>query len=543
MGGKWFIAFFFLLGGFFVPSFAADLLNRAQPPTSLELLESFKRFPRKNPWQKAKTPEQEVFIQTGIDMIAALEKAYPGAVWAPLGRDAGIAADFLDAFYTVNGYPKRVSRLRASTKTILHERGANIIRFLESAGANFNPKKKTVRPFVILDRTTFSPNSQSTILLKEAFSEWVKRGGKPEAFPYRFGVVNLTPFHEVVADSKNDARSLLYEQGRALSLYPHVSGLGIFSVDGLVDGPAWHDTYGYLTTYKDGFYGVPGKPEPAGQMEILQNHYEFLKAARSKTFLLAVKKSGAKMGHVMDFQNILSYQRTSGAASKQFQFTRLKYFLEGKINYWFPWPSNDNVLADFLDEKFRSQHQAFFKRLIRYKQFQDQWADDAMGWFYKKPGLPDEKQIFFYVSEILADRPEPSFVAVINRILADTNFVLISPIAQKWLLQCVRHPSIAKLVRHSVFQIINTPHVLVTAEGRKLFLELVPYMKEFNMFPYRNVFDALEFRYPGMAEWAASMRELSLEGLEMVAKNKKLSQDFIEGKNTSKLCETVLSKL
>lgn len=530
--------------GMNVPTFAKDILAQTHSPTSRQLLNFLKKFPTTNPWRSSGWTLEGFYDRKGIGMIAALEKAYPGAQWAPLGRDAAIAADYLDAFYTVNGYSDRVTRLRASGGTLVKAGEKEIIRFLESAGANFDPADKTARPFIILDRTSFGKESQSTLLLKNAFAEWKRRGGEAEAFPYRFGVVDLMPRHEMLTDVQNDPRSLLYEQGRVLASGGEVSDLRIFSVAGLMDGPEWHETYGALARHKDGFYGIPGRPVP-DRRRVLAVHYEFLKSASSEGFLPAVKNAGAQMGHMVDFQGIRPYQPSTRAESEQYQIKRIELFLQGKIDYWYSWSSDDDILTNFLDKNFRSQHQALFNRLIEYPDFQKQWVLYAKNWLGNpnNPDIPDKKQIIFYIQEILANKPDRNFMNMMWVIFDKEDLLLKNPVVQEWFLQVLRHSSLVRYTFSQQFKkILRHPRLFSTKSGRSFFLALVPHIKGFEFNRSGYIFEALEqSRYWRLAKWNEG--KFSVRPYEMIAKNKRLSRDFIEGKNSKVLCEAVLSRL
>lgn len=104
--------------------------------------------------------------------IAYLEKAYPNALYFPMGRDAAFFADGLDFFYMSQGETDRVHRLRASGDTV---RALNQETGSEFLASN-NYAQDVSRPHILIDNTSFSNSSQSRILFNFGIQMFLNAG-------------------------------------------------------------------------------------------------------------------------------------------------------------------------------------------------------------------------------------------------------------------------------------------------------------------------------------------------------------------------------
>ena len=92
----------------------SKLINSPTRPTIREIKEVLDPWPLENPFGGVHDDLTETLSKTVPRLIVRMEKAYPGAIWAPLGRDAVFFGDVLDAFYEAVGERGRVRRLNLS---------------------------------------------------------------------------------------------------------------------------------------------------------------------------------------------------------------------------------------------------------------------------------------------------------------------------------------------------------------------------------------------------------------------------------------------
>lgn len=531
-----FILLFFLSFG--VSAFAKDFLKQSQPPTPSELLDSFNEFPKQNPW---KNFEAENYEASAIATIAGLESVYPGAVWAPLGRDAFIAGDLLDAFYAVNGERGRVTRLRASTATFSGAKQKTLVRFLESGGANFNPKDKTARPFVLIDRTNFRVSSQSNILLRAAYQEWKRRGGAPEDFVYRFGVVDLSGMHETLGNTDMDVRFYLHQQAQILKAGGDPSDLSILSVQGLSDGPTWHGTYGKFRKHGDGFYGTPGRFESGNKREdVLGLQFMFLGLSHSPRFKSAVKRAIEK----------LKPQTTSAVTSEEWEAHQLKKLsrslnAEGSLKDVF-FAKGLSLFERFTDEQFRLKHQPLFTKLVNDELFQRQIHSLAIKMVSIPTKESPKKLVQFYMEQVLSSKKLvfSLWQDLKGRMERDVDWVIRTPLVQKWFLRLIENPNLRYSAELMVKGVLKSPRLLESKSGRAFFLDLVPSMKKMRLHQNMPAVYSVEYsKYQSLLQWDRQETKFSIEPFEAIAKDQHLTQEFIEGRKIRQFCSGVLSRL
>lgn len=116
------ILFFFVCKSFILlhatefPPKIVELLNRNNRPTIQDVITAFdNNLPPNNPFSTfIEDLNIDAVRKSAITSIVELEYAYPGAIYAFLGRDASRMADIFETFYLVHQMPNRVIRLNAS---------------------------------------------------------------------------------------------------------------------------------------------------------------------------------------------------------------------------------------------------------------------------------------------------------------------------------------------------------------------------------------------------------------------------------------------
>ncbi len=106
----------------------------------------------------------DILLAYGPRLIAKLEKAYPGATWAFLGRDGMAFADMLEAFYDSIGQKNRVVRIEVSKDSFKNISGDFVISYLKNIGYNID-KFQTDYPFIMIDPVSKGAGRQGRTLL------------------------------------------------------------------------------------------------------------------------------------------------------------------------------------------------------------------------------------------------------------------------------------------------------------------------------------------------------------------------------------------
>ena len=236
-------------------SLISKLVDAPHRPTMLQVAEALNWDFRTNP-PEFEVPDSTVLrynvIHYGIPLLLQLEYSFPGATWAPLGRDVVVNGDFLDAFYLLRGEKDRVVRINASGSSFASfVRLINLFKTLKLVDETGLP----IKNFVIFDYTRYGPQSQSARLLSELYSYIPTR--RTLEF---YSKVNLVTMYD---NYRNIHPSLDIESfWRGMHCYSYadtrpsqiltVSNIGTYS-------DFWHDRFGVFQQTSEGkVFTVPG---------------------------------------------------------------------------------------------------------------------------------------------------------------------------------------------------------------------------------------------------------------------------------------------
>jgi hypothetical protein len=274
------------------------LLSQSARPTMQQVLEAAgPEVVAQNPYMSPAIQQELRFSQIKYlpHVIAFMEKAFPGALWAPLGRDAVIFGDLLEAFYLSIGQPGRVSRLNASGNSFISRTNEDRVRFLESAGLNLADPKK--RPFVGVDRTGHNTNSQGYLLLVAAYKAYAMNGGNPEELVPYINFLGLSAALDPIHAS-NEVLSQYFGKQQYRSNLKAVANIIQLPVGGWTDSTPWHDTFGKLAEQPNGkFEGTVGAQHSRYHAHILGEMIEIYHQVATPEFAEAVKDAAHKLGY------------------------------------------------------------------------------------------------------------------------------------------------------------------------------------------------------------------------------------------------------
>lgn len=149
--------------------FRETLLDRDHRPTVADFVEALgSSLPQNNPFTPClpNDPLMPLVSTAGPTIIADLEYSFPGATWAPLGRDSSLVGDVLETYALHHGQAGRVVRLNASGNSFGSP--AHYLGLLQTAEL-VNEKGKPEENFVIVDPTSWGTASQIRRLITSVY--------------------------------------------------------------------------------------------------------------------------------------------------------------------------------------------------------------------------------------------------------------------------------------------------------------------------------------------------------------------------------------
>ena len=253
-----------------------------------------------------KDPRVAKIKSKAAGVIAALEYAYPGAVWAPLGRDSAFLGDILEAYYLSRGMKNRVVRLNASTPSF--DGATSYLRFMENHGLKRDANGRPIRPFVALDATNWegtetTSHSQVRKLVASVYQAVpgperpsllgriaaVGQGARSQQRTHNGKMIN--PKLDV---EKFQNKLTVTETGPSQILY-------ITQVFAYGDKD-WHGKFGPFVEQSDGsMIATPGKPATMEQKRsILSGMLQTASYVGSPEFAASVREEAARFGFSID---------------------------------------------------------------------------------------------------------------------------------------------------------------------------------------------------------------------------------------------------
>lgn len=206
--------------------------------------------------------------------IEVAEAAYPGLIFAFLGRDTAPLARAVEARYTAKGEPNRVVNIPLSGPSVRSMNDEQIVEFLVQSGLNPMFTSST-RPFILIDRTEFKkedyvrggylyPVSQTALLLSAVYRSYDQLGLAAADYTKHFNAISVyadRPSSEsLFHTSYPGVAKTFVETGGAEKLYRRLSGsktqllvpdqiLGVPISKAFIDRSdlEWHDSFGAVS--------------------------------------------------------------------------------------------------------------------------------------------------------------------------------------------------------------------------------------------------------------------------------------------------------
>lgn len=246
-----------------------ELLQKETKPTMAEFLKAVVVMPSKNMTNPFQAYSRNYYLKSELvsllpNAIGQFEKAFPNAIWYALGRDIYLFGDALDAYYMYLGQKNRVIRLPASAPSFEKEDTQEIIDFMKTHGINFSDIDEKTTPRIIFDVTSYSRgfrNSQSTQLMKAAYTEWTRLGRDPKKLLEKVNFLSVssgkmiepnTDIKEFFSQMKFDpAPEKLLRVDGPMSLQYSLSWHGLYEKFQRVDKDTVITSFGEPTHIKD----------------------------------------------------------------------------------------------------------------------------------------------------------------------------------------------------------------------------------------------------------------------------------------------------
>lgn len=261
----------------------------------------FNRWPKANPFD----PDHKMIEDVRLDdfkefvpnFIASVEKAFPGAIYMPLGRDSAMLGDVVDAFYQSIGQQGRVRRLNASGTSFQGADESTVLGFLQSNGFD-SEKVLEGPPLIIFDYTSYGENSQSRQLIRAGYMDFMRKHGNVKRLVYKFNLVSTQGGTPIEIDAELNAERFLNQENKVVN---ENGPKNILSAGGrgLHYTLEWHDTFHGFERRKNGMViARPGAQSDQDKRQwILASLYEIVNFASAPSFLRAVRAEARALGY------------------------------------------------------------------------------------------------------------------------------------------------------------------------------------------------------------------------------------------------------
>lgn len=273
-------------------------------------------------------------IQKGApQFIAKLEKAYPNAIFAFVGRDTQAIADVTEAFYLSIGQKNRVVQVAVSGPTLAGMNDTQVLKYLENFGFDLK-NLDAKRPFIFVDTISrgevidgaLISGRQGRNLLRIIYQAYKKTGGSLRGLLKKVNMIGLRV--STFAADKRDNQNRYYDISELEKAYEankqmfesnafNVDRVGYDLVIPIIKDTAeifnesgydhftgaWHDKFQSPVAEKSALVPNPG---PATDISIRRSvlwfQHQIIDIVNSSDFRKKVMAEAAKLG--VTFENL-----------------------------------------------------------------------------------------------------------------------------------------------------------------------------------------------------------------------------------------------
>jgi len=328
------------------------------------------------------------------DVIVAMERAFPGATYYPLGRDAFLLGDVLDGFYRSIGQKDRIKRLDASGPSFPHYRSASdrtleedreiLTGFLQTNGLDLE-HVDTAPPFVMFDVTSWNSTSQSYQLVRSAYATYAKMGGDLQKLyeKFNFAGVGMGGWgsHEVISPNLNVEE---YKEGQKREVSERGIRVPLFlprAASDLCYSEAWHPMFGpfrrtdegkVVTSIPDSGGSWMGEGSRSERVVILSQLFEIRKMMNDPEFLKLVQSRARVYGYEFPLARITKLKMIE-RTPEELQEAKSSGYMSGYKGYGSSDDDSDDLSEHIVESKGGPYVPSF-----KMDQWQDEVEDTSM---------------------------------------------------------------------------------------------------------------------------------------------------------------------
>ena len=233
--------------------------------------------------------------------IAHLEKAYPGATYAALGRDVVVMSDALDAYYGSIGQHGRAARVNASTASFSSNNHQDTVDLVtHSTGLDLDHVHE--RGFVLYDNTRYRASSQSRKVMSSLYTALQQRGKNTADYADKLTLATIWNGNgaQMMPSSAAGADAFLASHVASQKQQMGPGALGpaqILRIPGIGYGLEWHGSFGPMRRTAAGVTTAPGALANIETREsILWEAHEMLRLTESPEFQQSVEHEAQQLG-------------------------------------------------------------------------------------------------------------------------------------------------------------------------------------------------------------------------------------------------------
>lgn len=263
----------------------------------------------------------------GPQFVAVLDRAFPNARWAAMGRDSAVFGDLIEGFFLAQGETDRVARIGLSGKSFDYDSTFTYVYdYMVQLGADPTGAKGE-RPFIILDTVSdqSSGATQPRKIIAEVYERVLKETGNLNGIVRRFNTLGLVvqnrraDFGTTIegGDSALTEMQRKYDAAARLHSISSVKheflSLGSLTPFGKIKGfndigynsacPFWHDTFGEIGRVGEKIVASPGWAyETEEREQVIRLMFELNKVVSHPDFRTeTVNYARSQLGHTMQF--------------------------------------------------------------------------------------------------------------------------------------------------------------------------------------------------------------------------------------------------
>lgn len=329
-------------------------------------------------------------LENGPELIASAEKAFPGATWAFLGRDAVAYADLFEAFYLSIGQTDRVVRIGISGTALrgLKVGSPELLELLESNGFSLS-SYASAAPFILVDTLSKGGGSQGRLLLGTAYQAAQAKGLNLGLLVWKLNMLGLVT--RTFTDAKlpqNPVKSAEYSLAAMAQDLIGFTGRDLLSKLQVITYPdpgnfaneasyvhfvgGWHDSFvGYERDKNGKLLPIPGDGySDELKLNVLWMQRKIWRTVNQRKYLERVQAAAKSIGYEFPLTRVVQEISLEDLEQRAFEAT-LKRNNPGKLGH--------HAKAD-LERRLRNRFRGYNWLRSRFGEI----SLSMFGWFWSE---------------------------------------------------------------------------------------------------------------------------------------------------------------